>query len=282
MTTASIYSLADEVKYYIYRYVDPIKNDVFYIGKGKDYREREHLYVARMDKKYHRNSHLTNRIKSIWKAGLEPIIERLWEGNDEKLAYEKEKEFVSLYGRKDKKMGTLCNHSNGGVGYNLTPEQEARRKPKAIEASKKAPWTDERKERFSKAMKQRFIDDPTLAMRATAHLRNRTQTKEEKDKRNKALEGKRYIPTIDEREALSKRMTENNPMSNPSTVEKMRQSNIGKVASEETKRKMSEIRKGKKFKIVQCPHCEKEGGESGMKSWHFDNCYKINNNRRAI
>ncbi len=55
------------------------------------------------------------------------------------------------------------------------------------------------------------------------------------------------------------------------------------------KQKMSKIRKGipksddHKRKIkesnlnyvpVKCPHCEKEGRESQMKRWHFDNCKK--------
>jgi predicted GIY-YIG superfamily endonuclease len=30
--------------------------------------------------------------------------------------------------------------------------------------------------------------------------------------------------------------------------------------------------KGKHFPKVKCPHCDKEGGLTGMKSWHFDNC----------
>jgi hypothetical protein len=49
--------------------------------------------------------------------------------------------------------------------------------------------------------------------------------------------------------------------------------------SEETKRKISEAKKGKpssmlgkKHKIVICPHCNKEGAINGMKQWHFDNC----------
>jgi endogenous inhibitor of DNA gyrase (YacG/DUF329 family) len=34
---------------------------------------------------------------------------------------------------------------------------------------------------------------------------------------------------------------------------------------------------GKKQKIIECPHCGKEGGVSGMKSYHFDKCkHKIN------
>jgi hypothetical protein len=35
---------------------------------------------------------------------------------------------------------------------------------------------------------------------------------------------------------------------------------------------MSKIMSGKTDKRVTCPHCNKEGGISGMKRYHFDNC----------
>lgn len=63
----------------------------------------------------------------------------------------------------------------------------------------------------------------------------------------------------------------------------------GKKLSEEHKRKISENRKknpfteeeklnlslkmkGYKHEIVKCPHCNKEGGVTSMKRWHFNNC----------
>ena len=39
------------------------------------------------------------------------------------------------------------------------------------------------------------------------------------------------------------------------------------------KRRISKI--GLKYKIVTCPNCNKIGGESGMKKWHFNNCRVI-------
>lgn len=40
--------------------------------------------------------------------------------------------------------------------------------------------------------------------------------------------------------------------------------NYGRTTSEETK--------AKQRRQVTCPHCNKTGGLTGMKSWHFDNC----------
>lgn len=55
---------------------------------------------------------------------------------------------------------------------------------------------------------------------------------------------------------------------------KMSDSHKGKRHTQLTKEKMSATRIGKKFSSVMCPVCNKIGGESGMKSWHFNNCKK--------
>lgn len=68
----------------------------------------------------------------------------------------------------------------------------------------------------------------------------------------------------------------NNPMyGKPRTddvKEKLRKANLGKKASDETREKMSQMRKGRAQTIVSCPHCPKTGGISSMKRYHFDNC----------
>lgn len=43
---------------------------------------------------------------------------------------------------------------------------------------------------------------------------------------------------------------------------------LGKMHSEETKNRMSLQAKQQ----VMCPHCNKEGGASAMRRWHFNNC----------
>ena len=85
-------------------------------------------------------------------------------------------------------------------------------------------------------------------------------------------------------EELKKRFKEsktgkNNPMyGKPITEEhraklKLRKPNkpwLGKTMNESIRRKMSESHKNKP--LVECPHCHKIGGESGMKVWHMGNC----------
>ena len=61
---------------------------------------------------------------------------------------------------------------------------------------------------------------------------------------------------------------------------KMSESRKGKTPTEETKKKMSEAQKnrkvyawtGKKRAVVTCPHCGKSGGDGAMHQWHFNNC----------
>lgn len=62
------------------------------------------------------------------------------------------------------------------------------------------------------------------------------------------------------------------------------ENNPGRNKTEETKRKISESKKGTispfkgiKREEVECPHCLKKGGIGVMNRWHFDNCkYKEN------
>lgn len=62
-------------------------------------------------------------------------------------------------------------------------------------------------------------------------------------------------------------------------IEKISKGLIGRPMSEKNKKifriltiNREQPMKGKKFPKIKCPHCNKEGGLSGMKSWHFDNC----------
>lgn len=61
--------------------------------------------------------------------------------------------------------------------------------------------------------------------------------------------------------------------------ERFLNNNPGKNKTDETKRKISQSRKGQPAwnkgqprKKIICPHCGKEGGNGIMQRWHFDNC----------
>ena len=88
--------------FYVYRHVRLDKNEVFYIGKGHGNR----AWDVHNRNKYWRNIVSKSEIR----------IDILFETDDEKECFEKEKEFIVMYGRKDIKTGTLCNLTNGGEG----------------------------------------------------------------------------------------------------------------------------------------------------------------------
>ena len=58
----------------------------------------------------------------------------------------------------------------------------------------------------------------------------------------------------------------------PHVLEALKKANTGKTQSEESKLKKSLANKGRVFKKINCPHCNKTGGLTAMKRWHMDNC----------
>ena len=61
----------------------------------------------------------------------------------------------------------------------------------------------------------------------------------------------------------------------PESKKKMSKIQKGRFHSPETKKKIGESNKGKSHERITCPNCNKTGGNSNMKRWHFDNCREI-------
>lgn len=100
---------------YVYRHIRKDKNQIFYIGIGVGYRANQ---------KTNRSKHWA-RIAE--KHGY--VIEIMMDGLTWGQAVEKEMEFIKLYGRNDKKLGTLVNLTDGGDGVvGHIPSAETRRK----------------------------------------------------------------------------------------------------------------------------------------------------------
>jgi len=95
----------------VYRHIRQDKNKPFYIGIGES-----------EDRAYERKGR-TRAWKHIAKKGYD--VEVLFDDLSWEEACEKEVEFIALYGRRDKKKGTLVNMTDGGegtVGYRHTDE----------------------------------------------------------------------------------------------------------------------------------------------------------------
>lgn len=91
-----------ENNYYIYFHINPLKNQVFYVGKGSGKRawikSNRSDYWKRYVKKY-------GYIVDITDSGL-----------SEEEAFAKEKFYINFFGRKDLGKGVLINLTDGGEG----------------------------------------------------------------------------------------------------------------------------------------------------------------------
>ena len=85
-------SIRDKIKFYVYLYIDPRTDDIFYVGKGCGNRAFSHLRATR-------DSEKNRRIRDIRNDGFEPRIEILVHGlDDESTAHKIEASIIDLLG----------------------------------------------------------------------------------------------------------------------------------------------------------------------------------------
>ena len=96
--------------YFVYMYLD-LDNIPFYVGKGKDYR----YYVGCHLGKACANKLLKNKIRKVGEDNVK--IYFLYKNLTEEEAFKYERYYISVFGRRDLKEGTLCNLTDGGEGY---------------------------------------------------------------------------------------------------------------------------------------------------------------------
>jgi len=123
------------MEFYVYVLIDG--NTPFYVGKGKKDRMYEHLRLAT---KTNRKSLVLNKIRQMVKNGRKIKYEIVFQSNDAKITYEKEKYFISKFGRRDLETGTLFNLTGGGEGV--------------VDYK----WTDEHRSNLSKSIKLAIKD----------------------------------------------------------------------------------------------------------------------------
>lgn len=103
--------------FYLYRHIRLDKNEPFYVGIGR-FRKN----YTRYDRAFSENPR-----SNAWKhvAGkTEYRVDIVFECEDEEQIKEKEIEFIKLYGRVDKKEGTLFNFTEGGDTRTMSDSQK--------------------------------------------------------------------------------------------------------------------------------------------------------------
>lgn len=174
--------------WYVYFYKDPRDNSIFYVGKGKNNRSRSHLYRASTWVKQGRpspcgslNLHLIRKIVKIREEGFEPIVEIVEKYEEEKDAYAREIQEISL--RKE----TLCNLTEGGEGYRVSEErrkQVAQKHREWMQSESGIAW----RKKFSESRKRE--GNPNFGKKEDEeHKKSRMKNFLEKERWNKGLKG---------------------------------------------------------------------------------------------
>lgn len=156
-------------------------------------------------------------------------------------------------------------------------------KRKRSEAQKGIKHSAEAREKISAAAKGRKMPDhvreilhasrrgtknsPEHIKKSADGLRGKTKTPEHRAALSVARINMEYTPELREKLAANrgKKLNENQRAALLAATK-------GIKHSDEHRQKVSAAKKGKLQPIITCPHCQKEGGVSLMKRWHFDNC----------
>jgi hypothetical protein len=168
------------MKYYVYLYIDPFNKTPFYVGKGCNNRSKHHLNVAKSNNwGQDPNKLKINKIRKIISKGIDPIIEIKEMNLSESEAFEREKFYISKYGRIDIGTGILTNLSDGGDGQrNWIPSKEyCENMSKSCSREKNGMFGKKQKEDTKEKMKEK-----AMGRKHSEKIRNEMSESRKKEK----------------------------------------------------------------------------------------------------
>jgi hypothetical protein len=204
--------------FYVYIYSHPVTKVPFYVGKGTGTRYKKHLSETKENTENYKKWAV---IEGLRNKGMEPLIEKVFETNNEEDAYNEETRLIMLYGRRD--------IDNNGILTNICNDIKP---PK-----RSVPLTEEHKKKISKAH-----------IGHTAYNPNYKHSEETKKKIGLANKGKASRTGKLHSEATKKKIKESNKAS--VTEERRAQMSLlkkGKTFSNEHKKKLSAAHTGRKM-----------------------------------
>lgn len=131
--------------WYVYLHIDPIKNKVFYVGKGKNRR----AYSLSNRNKYHKR--IVSKIKE---KGLTPIIQIVKMFETENDAFDYEKFLIKKYRDEGIKLTNFTDGGEGLSGHEFS-EEHKRKMSKAATGRK---YKKEEIEKYSESAKKRCTE----------------------------------------------------------------------------------------------------------------------------
>jgi hypothetical protein len=167
--------------------------------------------------------------------------------------------------------GYICSSNRMRDAYRRRPQDFKRRIIKQIYSNRKELLNEEHK-------LLSMIKDEELGKKyynlQKKHFGHWSTDEYKKEKVIKIIKGNKNRlgkpKSIEEIEKIKKSLTGRKR----SEESKQKQSNywIGYKQPKQQTEKISAANRGKKRKIVSCPHCNKFGGVNAMMRWHFDKC----------
>jgi hypothetical protein len=262
-------------KFYVYFLRRPDRKDPFdpdmacpfYVGKGQNGRANSHRWEAKslLHRPGRKNAKI-NIIHKLWKQGLDFEIDIALEALTEQEAYEYEVEAITTYGRIDLGSGCLANLSDGGEGGSSgtkwSPEVIAKRAESLRNNGKpRGGWklSEETKEALSK--KRLGVPRPEEVRKKIGEAHRGKVVSEETRKKMSDSSARRGNPAWNRgmKNPTSSEQMKGNQLAKLITIEGRKRisetaskTHKGKVVSEETRRRMSEAKKGKR-RSLPCP-----------------------------
>lgn len=239
---------------YLYRHIRLDKNVPFYVGIGKDDKGGE---FPRAFSKERKNKHWHSIVKKT-KYRVEIILNDIsWE-----FAKEKEKEFISLYGRSDKNLGPLANQTDGGDGWaGHVMKEESKRKIKEFQLSlnkKGQPgriWTEESKKKLSQTLQ---------GFKHSEESKNKMR-KPKPEGFGKKISDFKTGKTGNKAKRIFCKFCKSDVAINL----------YGRFHGDNCREKEGNENLVRSPSKITCPHCSLQGNPGPMKQWHFDKCKKI-------
>lgn len=203
--------------FYVYSLIDPRTEQVFYVGRGRGDRSKDHLRRSVNGK--HRNKKVQSTINELQSLGQTHSVEILFSSENQEECFEKEMFYIAFYGREN-----LCNLTDGGRGSSGRVMSELHRQ------ILRRPRSEETRAKMSAAQKGNkktlgFKHSPETRAKVSAALKGKASP----------LRGRHFSQEVKSKISAAKK---GKPLSEEHKA-KLRSAGIVRRHPEETKAKIS-------------------------------------------